>query len=245
MLLFILLPQAIETLQHQSLRETSNFVTVISRMRTPKALATLGNIFNTPLTAAAKRRRCRPAARSVLPVHAAPTLAQRLNRPKSFQPGMPSGLTTLAVHCASASHSRQMCWRQRLRVSGRVRVLLSRMRSSAKPWFLVQARLLQRCVCHSLTSLHNPSAIPRSLRMALLKNPDLIAIRAYQISFLGTFHSNFYLWRQSATEMTLVCYSRTMPSTQVTLSPPIQTMPPSCTTCTRPARPRAVPWLAV
>ena len=39
-------------------------------------------------------------------------------------------------------------------------------------------------------------------------------------------------------------HSSTCPSTQVTEPPPTQMCSPSCSTCTRPARPRAVPWLA-
>ena len=42
----------------------------------------------------------------------------------------------------------------------------------------------------------------------------------------------------------LVFYSRTVPLMQVTVWPPTQISAPSCSTCTRPARPSAVPWLA-
>jgi hypothetical protein len=39
--------------------------------------------------------------------------------------------------------------------------------------------------------------------------------------------------------------SVTCPSTQVTEPPPIQMSAPERSTCTRPARPSAVPWLAM
>ena len=53
----------------------------------------------------------------------------------------------------------------------------------------------------------------------------------------------FWQGARSHDEMINLCIhqSITFPSTQVTLAPPIQMSPPSCCTCTRPARASAVP----
>ena len=84
------------------------------------------------------------------------------------------------------------------------------------------------------------------------ETPVLIAAGASWTCAGGCFHSNLVgaavqgcAGRGQGATLPHARYSSTLPCTQVTVSPPIQNWSPSCATCTRPARPSTVPWLAV